>query len=94
MCYVLLLITGILFLLLAPYNRNRNIRFHAFQSIFLHIAFILIWMLSVSLQWVSFFLSPLVSLAFISVWIVMIVKTYQGRKIVLPLIGPLAEQQA
>jgi len=38
LCYVLGLITGILFLVLAPYNQNKTIRFHAFQSIFLSIA--------------------------------------------------------
>src|SRR3982074_1449436 len=43
LCYVLGLITGILFLVLAPYNQNRLIRFHAFQSIFLHVACIVVW---------------------------------------------------
>ena len=38
LCYVLGLITGILFLVLPPYNKNPVIRFHAFQSIFLHVA--------------------------------------------------------
>src|SRR2546422_1555811 len=32
----LLLVTGILFLLLEPYKRNRRVRFHAFQSIFVN----------------------------------------------------------
>ncbi len=40
LCYVLGLITGIIFLVLEPYNRNRAIRFHAFQSIFVHVAII------------------------------------------------------
>ena len=40
LCYVLGLITGVLFLVLEPYNRNRNIRFHAFQSIFLTVALV------------------------------------------------------
>src|SRR5690242_13181818 len=35
LCYVLGFITGIIFLVLDPYNKNRNVRFHAFQSIFL-----------------------------------------------------------
>src|ERR1700722_9747020 len=43
LCYVLGLLTGILFLVLAPYNQNRLIRFHAFQSIFLNIAWIAIY---------------------------------------------------
>ena len=38
LCYVLGLVTGILFLILTPYNKNPLIRFHAFQSIFLNVA--------------------------------------------------------
>src|SRR5580700_10395610 len=40
LCYVLGLITGIIFLVLEPYSKNRTIRFHAFQSIFLNVAII------------------------------------------------------
>src|SRR4051812_42911023 len=40
LCYVLGVITGILFLVLAPYNQNKFVRFHAFQAIFFHLAFI------------------------------------------------------
>src|SRR5271165_2505039 len=40
LCYLFGFITGILFLVLAPYNQNREIRFHAFQSIFLNIAWV------------------------------------------------------
>src|SRR5438552_9990723 len=43
LCYALGFITGILFLVLEPYSRNRKIRFHAFQSIFLNVACIVIW---------------------------------------------------
>ena len=39
LCYLFGFITGILFLVLAPYNQNRDIRFHAFQSIFLNIIY-------------------------------------------------------
>src|SRR4051795_2425149 len=38
LCYSLGFVTGILFLVLAPYNQNKTIRFHAFQSIFLNVA--------------------------------------------------------
>ena len=38
LCYLLGLITGIIFLVLTPYNRNPVVRFHAFQSIFLNVA--------------------------------------------------------
>src|SRR5579862_10024780 len=43
LCYLFGFITGILFLVLSPYNQNRNIKFHAFQSIFLNIAWIACW---------------------------------------------------
>src|ERR1700761_2283873 len=42
LCYSLWLVTGVLFLLLAPYNQNRTVRFHAFQSIFLSVAVIIV----------------------------------------------------
>src|SRR5579872_5078231 len=40
LCYLFGWITGVIFLVLAPYNQNRTIRFHAFQSIFWNIAII------------------------------------------------------
>lgn len=105
LCYVLGLITGILFLVIAPYNQNRAVRFHAFQSIFLNVAWIGVWivetMISVMLWRISFalysmlgLLFTLVGLGFFILWIFMIVKAYQGQKVMLPVIGALAEKQA
>jgi uncharacterized membrane protein len=93
------LVTGILFLVLAPYNQNRTIRFHAFQSIFLNVAWILFWMVFnivfVALHMFSLlFLSSLISLAFFVLWIYMIITAYQGKTVVLPVIGPIAQKQA
>lgn len=42
LCYVLGFLTGILFLVLEPYNKNKLIRFHAFQSIFLNLALVVV----------------------------------------------------
>jgi uncharacterized membrane protein len=99
LCYVLGLITGILFLVLAPYNQNKIIRFHAFQSIFLNIAWIVFWMVFnivfTALHMFSLlFLSPLIGLLFFILWIYMIITAYQGKTVVLPVIGPIAQQQA
>jgi uncharacterized membrane protein len=97
LCYALGLITGILFLVLAPYNQNRKIRFHAFQSIFLHVAAIVVWVAFLVLSAISggllIFVSPLIWLGFFVLWIVMMIKAYQDQKLVLPVIGPLAEKQ-
>jgi len=96
LCYVLGLITGILFLILAPYNRNPAIRFHAFQSIFLHVASIIAWVVlnMVFVMLHLWLLAPLIGLAFLCLYVYMLVMTYQGKTIVLPVIGPLAQQQA
>ena len=105
LCYLLGLITGIVFLVLAPYNQNRNIRFHAFQSIFLHIAFIILWIVLTILSTalftvpvvgalISILLHMVVWLGGLILWLFMMFKTYNGQKIVLPMIGPMAEKQA
>jgi uncharacterized membrane protein len=99
LCYLLGLITGIIFLVLAPYNKNPVIRFHAFQSIFLHVACIVIMIglnivLGILHLWGMFFLGSLFWLAFFVLWIYLLIQAYQGKTIVLPVIGPLAQQQA
>jgi len=105
LCYLLGCITGVLFLVLAPYNQNRNIKFHAFQSIFGSIALFVIWIVfaivSVTLHVVpvlGIIISATLSFALwvgcLIVWIYMMFKTYSGEKIVLPVIGPMAEKQA
>ncbi|HWQ52731.1 MAG TPA: hypothetical protein VN442_03540 [Bryobacteraceae bacterium] len=103
--YVLGFITGILFLVIAPYNQIKTVRFHAFQSIFLNVAWIAVWIamtiVGTVLSTISFMLatlwglvSLLLSLGMLVLWIFMIVKAYQGSKVVLPIVGPLAEKQA
>ncbi len=105
LCYLFGFITGILFLVLAPYNQNRNIRFHAFQSIFLTVAWVILSII-VSIFNRIFFLIPFLGF-FVSavldfclgiggllVWLYMMYKTYNGEKVVLPVIGPMAEKQA
>jgi uncharacterized membrane protein len=103
LCYALGLITGVVFLVLEPYNKNRNVRFHAFQSIFftvawialrivLGIVFAAIW--SVGGFFMASSISMLVSLCGLVIWLYLLISTYQGKTVVLPVIGPLARQQA
>ena len=98
LCYLFGLVTGIIFLLIAPYNQNKLIRFHAFQSIFLHVAFIILWillgMLGILTHGLGFFLYPLLGLLAIIVWLYMMFTAYNGKKVKLPVIGDLAEKQA
>jgi uncharacterized membrane protein len=88
------IIPAILFLVLEPYNRNKFIRFHAFQCLFLAAALIVIHIVLGFIPILGWIVSLLVSLATLILWILLVVKAYQGQKFKLPFIGDLAEQQA
>jgi len=105
LCYLIGLLTGILFLVLEPYSKNRLIRFHAFQSIFFNVAWIAVLIV---LSIVSFALMPIpflgailsivlhlgAWLGFLILWLMLMYKAYNRERWVLPVIGPLAEKQA
>jgi uncharacterized membrane protein len=94
------IIPAIIFLVMEPYNKNRFIRFHAFQSIFFAIAWTALWIaLSIVfhipfLGWMMVFMSPLLWLAGFIVWIVLLLKANQRQMWKLPVIGDMAEKQA
>jgi len=102
LCYLLGLITGILFLVIAPYNANKTIRFHAFQSIFLHVAWIVLIIvegiiataLPFGLHILASLLYLIVALGGLGLWLFMMFSAYQGNRVKLPIIGDLAEKQA
>jgi len=93
-------IPAIVFLVTAPYNQSAKVRFHSWQSIFLFIACVAVDIALSILFRVLFFgflallLWPLVGLAFFTVWILVMVKAFNGQRMKLPLIGDLAEKQA
>ncbi len=102
LCYLFGLVTGIIFLVVAPYNQNKTIRFHAFQSIFGHVALIVLWIL-VSIVFglfaavthgAGFALFPVFGLAMLCLWLYMMYSAYNNKKVKLPVIGDLAEKQA
>jgi len=92
LCYVLGWISGIVFLILEP--KNKFVRYHAIQSI---IVFGAINIASLILRWIpvigGFFVWALGVLAII-LWIVLMVKAYQGKKYKLPVSGNMAEKWA
>jgi len=98
LCYVLTFITGILFLVLEPYNKNRTVRFHAFQAIFMGVGIIIFdFALSIIISMLHLFLLglvfPLIGLGCFILWIYMMYSAYQGKMVVLPIIGPMAQAQ-
>lgn len=105
LCYILGFITGIIFLVIEPYNKNKFVRFHAFQSIFLSVAWFAVIVVETVINMVvvniSFGLLATVALLWTIVWVgflvvvvLLMVKAYQGQRFKLPIIGALAEKQA
>lgn len=91
--YFLWLIGGIV---LFAVSKNQFVRFHAMQSIIFNIVVallaavlqifgFLLWFLLGVVLWLAY-------MAIFAVWILLMIKAYQGEKFKLPIIGQLAEK--
>ncbi len=90
LCYVIGWIGGLVFLLLEP--KNRFIRFHAMQSI---IVFGALSLASALVAWIPFiggFFGAAIGIVAFVLWIVLMVKAYQGELYKVPVAGDLAEK--
>src|SRR5271163_219623 len=94
------IIPAIIFLVVEPYNKSRFIRFHAFQCIFFAIAWTALWVVLSFivhipfLGWLTILIWPLIGLAGLVIWVVLLLKANQGQMWKLPVIGDMAEKQA
>jgi uncharacterized membrane protein len=92
LCYLATIVTGVIFLILAPYNQSKFVRFHAFQSIFLFAAWVI---LSIVITIIHFFFGHfLLWLIMVVLWLYMMYSAFNNKKVKLPIIGDLAEKQA
>ena len=103
--YVLGPITGVLFVLL---ERNSYVRFHAFQSILVSVAWIVFWIaytivmgifsmvpvLGFLVAILGFLISLVLGLGGLILFIMLIVKAAQGERWKLPYVGNMAESYA
>lgn len=98
--YIIGLFALILFLV---EKENRFARFHALQSLFYHVAAVVVFIGLVTLLIILSIISadlgrllaalfPLVSLAFLAGLIICAVKAYQGQAFKLPVVGDMAEK--
>jgi uncharacterized membrane protein len=87
-------IPAILFLIMEPYNRSSFVRFHSWQSIFLGIAVIAVNLVLGIIPVIGWIIAPLLSIGFLIVWVIVLIKASKGERYKLPFIGNLAEQQA
>ncbi len=87
-------IPAIIFLVLEPYNKNRFVRFHSFQCIFLSVALFVIHLALMFIPLIGWAISMLVSLAGFVLWVICLVQAYGGKMWKIPVIGEMAEKQA
>ena len=92
LCYVLGWISGIVFLLLE--QENKFVRFHAIQSIVVFGAITVIQIILGFIPIIGLVLSYIIWLISLVLWIVLMVKAYQGQTYKLPWAGEFAERRA
>src|SRR3989338_1727510 len=90
LAYLLGFVTGLIFLLIE--KKNKFVRFHAMQSIVVFGAvFVAQWVISL-IPYLGILISGLLSLLGVVLWIVLMVKAYQGEMFKLPWAGDIAEK--
>jgi uncharacterized membrane protein len=96
--YVAGFVTGLIFYLTE--KENKFVRFHAMQSIVVFGALMVIhtansYMLYGILPWrIRYLISSVVGLAGLILWIVLMIKAYQGEQFKIPVAGDIAEKNA
>ena len=91
-------IPAVLFLVIEPYNRDRFVRFHAWQCIALtivavgiRIIFAVLTMMSFHLLWWLFLLIRMaLGLILFVFWLIALIKASQGQWYKIPIVGDLA----
>jgi len=94
--YLLGFITGVIFFLIE--KENKFVRFHALQSI---IVFGFLFMLGIILSALFMFsytirmmLAPILLVVEIVLWVVLMIKAYQGEYFKIPIAGDIAQKNA
>ena len=95
LCYLLGWVTGLIFFLIE--KDNKFVRFHAMQSMIIFGAltvlniFCSIFLSMLGIYFGFFFIFQLVGLLAMVLWIVLMVKAYQGETFKIPVVGDIAQ---
>ena len=89
-------IAAIVVLASHTFRGDRKVRFHAFQGLYLFVAWLIVQWVFTPLSFLArgphFHFAGLIQLAIVGLWIFMIVKTSHDEVYSLPVIGELAEK--
>jgi len=91
LCYILGWITGLIFFLLE--KEDQDVRFHAMQSIVVFGGISLL-QVALTISIIGTPLIPLVAIIGFVLWILLMIKGFQGERYKLPVAGDLAEKWA
>jgi len=98
LCYVLGFLTGIVFFVME--KDSKFVKFHAVQSIATFLPLMILgWIISslfwsFTMMWLVGILSTMLFIIELVLWIILIMKAYQGEMYKLPIVGDIAEKQA
>lgn len=92
LCYVLGWITGIIFLMLE--KDNKFVRFHAVQSIVVFGAYTILAIIIGFIPVIGGIITWILGALVFILWIVLMVKAYQGQMYKLPVAGDIAEKNS
>jgi uncharacterized membrane protein len=91
LCYLLGWVTGIVFLIIE--KENKFVRFHAVQSIVIFGAYTVLAIILNFIPVVGWIIGLLLGIAIFILWILLMVRAYQGKMWKLPISGNIAEGQ-
>jgi uncharacterized membrane protein len=92
LCYLGLWVTGAIFFILEP--TNKFVRFHAVQSIVVFGALTIVYLIFRWIPVVGWIIALIVGAFAFILWVVLMVKAYQGQTYKLPVVGDIAEKQS
>ena len=92
LCYLLGFISGIVFWVIE--TKSPFVRFHAIQSTFVFVGLFVIQMAANVIPFLDPLISALASLATLVLWIILMIKAFQGERFKLPIVGDMAEERA
>lgn len=87
-------VAAIVLLFIEPYRRNRFVRFHAFQCLGISVVLFAVNSTVLITPVLGALFSTIVGLAAFLVWLLCVLKAYQGVMWKLPVLGDLAEKLA
>jgi uncharacterized membrane protein len=90
--YVFGFITGLIFYFLE--KENKFVKFHAMQSIAVYGSFFVLMIVLSFIPIIGWVLMPIVSIASFVLWIILMIKAYQGERFKLPYVGDIAEKNS